>query len=156
MAAPVVAQPAAAPVAAPVAATMGATAGPPTAALDFGLFDINSDLGPMALDFDLFSINFDSPEPEPALRFRSSGPLRFEALEFMPSAIARVAAAEHDELLALELHAKDAPTGDLIRGRYYELLGRQEEAAREERFLQFLLISPCSHFPSKHTHFFAP
>ena len=56
----------------------------------------------------------------------------------MPSAIARVAAAEHDELLALELHAKDAPAGDPLRGRYYELLGRQEEVAQEERFLQLL------------------
>ena len=41
---PVVAQPvvasAAAPVVAPVVAAMGATAGPPTAALDFGLFDV--------------------------------------------------------------------------------------------------------------------
>ena len=36
----VVAQPVVAPLAAPVAATMGATAGPPTAALDFGLFDV--------------------------------------------------------------------------------------------------------------------
>ena len=38
--APVVAQPVVASVAASVAATMGATAGPPTAALDFGLFDV--------------------------------------------------------------------------------------------------------------------
>ena len=40
VAAPVVAQPVVAPVAATVAATMGATAGPPTAALDFGLFGV--------------------------------------------------------------------------------------------------------------------
>ena len=40
VAAPVVAQPVVAPVAATVAATMGATAGPPTAALNFGLFEV--------------------------------------------------------------------------------------------------------------------